>query len=97
MRINDWNIIRLIQNNTSNDVNNDMVFETILKEVDSRISKKIVSTLHGAMTTDYEQTNGCYYSLWIRKPFTPQENKFIERLWTTNQSLHRWDHVWWDF
>ena len=57
-----------------------MVFETILKEVDSRISKKIVSTLHTAMTTDYEQTNGCYFSLWIRKPFTPQENKFIERL-----------------
>ena len=52
--LNDWSIILLITSNTINDEKDDMVFVTILKGVDSRISDKIISNMYGSMRKDDE-------------------------------------------
>lgn len=57
---NNWNIIISRTINTSNDKNDDMVFGTILKEGETRISEKILSYIYGTMRINDERTD-LYY------------------------------------
>ena len=67
--LNDWNIILLVtQTKDNNSEKDDGVFETILREVNTRMSER----------TNDESTNGFYTIQWTSNVYTLQEYKEIE-------------------
>lgn len=55
-----------------------MAFKTVLKGVEARMSDNIISNIYGVMRIHDEQTDGYCIVQWISKPYTQQEDKFME-------------------
>ena len=56
--LNDWNIITLVtQTKNENIDKEDELFRTILRGIEIRMSKKILSTMYGAIRTNDESAD----------------------------------------
>ena len=53
-------------------------FKTILRDVETSISEKIITTMYGEMRTDDDNTDGYYVLQWTSEPYTLQEDKEME-------------------
>ena len=74
-----WNIIILVtQDKNKNSENDDEVFKIILRGVETRISKKTLTNMFGAMRIDDESNEGYYVLQLINEPYTLQEDKEME-------------------
>ena len=58
-------MITLITSNT----NKDVALEIILKEVESRMSEKILIYVYGSMMIDDKDTDECHVVQWIKEPY----------------------------
>ena len=66
--LNDCNIKKLTTTRRYNVDNDDEIFETILKGVETRMIKKIFSTMHDATRTNNQSTNEYYVVRWTSEP-----------------------------
>ena len=71
----DWNIITINKTSENNTDKNDEVFGTILRGVETRMSKKILVTIFDATRIDDESTDGYYIVQWTSESYTLQEDK----------------------
>lgn len=66
--LNDCNIKKLTTTRRYNVDNDDEIFETILKGVETRMNKKIFSTMHGATRINNQSTDEYYVVRWTSEP-----------------------------
>ena len=92
--LNDWNIIILAtQTKNENIKKDDEEFKTILRGVETRMSKKILTTMYGAMRTDNERTDGGLCPSVNKCTVYTTRRQRDEWLYTNNNSLCRRDRM----
>ena len=76
--LNDCNIKKLTTTRRYNVDNDDEIFETILKGVETIMSEKIWKTMYDAMRI-VDESNDVYYVVqWTNEPYTLQDDKSIK-------------------
>ena len=73
--LNDWNIITLATTSKNSTEKDYEAFGTISRRVESRIIRKILTTMHCTMRIDGENTDEHYIVQWTSEPQTLQEDK----------------------
>lgn len=77
-RIINLNIIILTTNKTSNNENDDVVFENIFKGIKAKRSEKILNIMYGVVIIDDGHTNKYYVIQQRSEQYILQQNKFLE-------------------